>query len=210
MSQRCCGVRYGLNSMAKGLVPVEPGRRERAEQFIPTLTAYWPFRACFEKFRTYGGRYMPQSKSAPREEKLAPGALKLKPAAEYLGGLSVPTMHRLIQRGLLITCFNVSSFRHVSFGSSSIVFSSFWRDLSSFVCCSRFNRRETQAVRALINAPTTTPASPINATRTYSLMLIRWVNLWRNRRCHTGGSSAVRQSKTILARSCGAAVVHEH
>ncbi len=32
---------------------------------------------------------------------LAPGALKLKPAAEYLGGLSVPTMHRLIQRGLL-------------------------------------------------------------------------------------------------------------
>jgi hypothetical protein len=29
------------------------------------------------------------------------GAFKLKPAAEYLGGLSVPTMHRLIQRGLL-------------------------------------------------------------------------------------------------------------
>ena len=29
------------------------------------------------------------------------GALKLKPAAQYLGGLSVPTMHRLIQRGLL-------------------------------------------------------------------------------------------------------------
>jgi len=29
------------------------------------------------------------------------GALKLKPAAEYLGGLSVPTMHRLIARGLL-------------------------------------------------------------------------------------------------------------
>jgi hypothetical protein len=29
------------------------------------------------------------------------GALKLKPAAEYLGGLSVPTMHRLIKRGLL-------------------------------------------------------------------------------------------------------------
>jgi excisionase family DNA binding protein len=47
---------------------------------------------------------MPQTKSAPREEKLAPGALKLKPAAEYLGGLSVPTMHRLIQRGLLKPC----------------------------------------------------------------------------------------------------------
>jgi excisionase family DNA binding protein len=29
------------------------------------------------------------------------GALKLKPAAQYLGGLSVPTMHRLIDRGLL-------------------------------------------------------------------------------------------------------------
>ena len=29
------------------------------------------------------------------------GALKLKPAAAYLGGLSVPTMHRLIKRGLL-------------------------------------------------------------------------------------------------------------
>ena len=29
------------------------------------------------------------------------GALKLKPAAQYLGGLSVPTMMRLIQRGLL-------------------------------------------------------------------------------------------------------------
>jgi len=29
------------------------------------------------------------------------GALKLKPAAEYLGGLSVPTMHRLVKRGLL-------------------------------------------------------------------------------------------------------------
>ncbi len=29
------------------------------------------------------------------------GALKLKPAALYLGGLSLPTMHRLVQRGLL-------------------------------------------------------------------------------------------------------------
>jgi helix-turn-helix protein len=29
------------------------------------------------------------------------GGLKLKPAAVYLGGLSVPTMHRLIKRGLL-------------------------------------------------------------------------------------------------------------
>jgi excisionase family DNA binding protein len=29
------------------------------------------------------------------------GGFKLKPAAAYLGGLSVPTMHRLIHRGLL-------------------------------------------------------------------------------------------------------------
>ena len=29
------------------------------------------------------------------------GALKLKEAREYLGGLSVPTMHRLVRRGLL-------------------------------------------------------------------------------------------------------------
>ena len=29
------------------------------------------------------------------------GGLKLKAAAAYLGGLSVPTMHRLITRGLL-------------------------------------------------------------------------------------------------------------
>ncbi len=29
------------------------------------------------------------------------GAFKLKPAASYLGGLSIPTMHRLVQRGLL-------------------------------------------------------------------------------------------------------------
>jgi Helix-turn-helix domain len=29
------------------------------------------------------------------------GALKLKDACEYLGGLSIPTMHRLIKRGLL-------------------------------------------------------------------------------------------------------------
>jgi len=36
-----------------------------------------------------------ESTTAPR------GALKLKPAAAYLGGLSVPTMHRLIKRGLL-------------------------------------------------------------------------------------------------------------
>jgi excisionase family DNA binding protein len=34
----------------------------------------------------------------------AQAALKLKPAAEYLGGLSKPTMYRLVERGLLKPC----------------------------------------------------------------------------------------------------------
>jgi len=33
---------------------------------------------------------------------LPAAALKLKPSAKYLGGLSVPTMHRLIARGELV------------------------------------------------------------------------------------------------------------
>jgi hypothetical protein len=40
------------------------------------------------------------------------GGLKLKLAAAYLGGLSVPTMHRLIHRGLLRPCRQV---RHLIF-----------------------------------------------------------------------------------------------
>lgn len=45
------------------------------------------------------------------------GALKLKPAAAYLGGLSVPTMHRLIKRGLLRPCRQV---RHLVFAVSEL------------------------------------------------------------------------------------------
>ena len=44
---------------------------------------------------------MPQLKSAPRGASISPGAVKLKEACQYLGGLSVPTIHRLIRRGLL-------------------------------------------------------------------------------------------------------------
>ncbi len=50
---------------------------------------------------------MPNTKSAKTKQRdhannFAPvGALKLTQARQYLGGLSVPTMHRLIQRGLL-------------------------------------------------------------------------------------------------------------
>jgi hypothetical protein len=45
------------------------------------------------------------------------GALKLKPAAQYLDGLSVPTMHRLIKRGLLRPCRQI---RHHTFAISEL------------------------------------------------------------------------------------------
>jgi helix-turn-helix protein len=50
------------------------------------------------KRRTEGAR---QKSTAPLTQPDRVGGLKLKPAAAYLGGLSVPTMHRLIERGLL-------------------------------------------------------------------------------------------------------------
>ena len=45
------------------------------------------------------------------------GALKLKASAAYLGGLSVPTMHRLIARGLLRPCRQV---RHLIFARTEL------------------------------------------------------------------------------------------
>ena len=45
------------------------------------------------------------------------GGFKLKPAAQYLGGLSVPTMHRLIARGLLRPN---RSLRHLLFSKSEL------------------------------------------------------------------------------------------
>jgi len=36
-----------------------------------------------------------------KTESPAPAALKMREAREYLGGLSVPTIHRLVKRGLL-------------------------------------------------------------------------------------------------------------
>jgi excisionase family DNA binding protein len=97
--------------MAKGLVPVESGRRERAEQKNKTLTAYWPLGGCFEKQSTYGDAHMPNTKSAkssaPNGAKHSTtpatqpvGAYKLKPAAHYLS-VSKPTVYRLVARGLL-------------------------------------------------------------------------------------------------------------
>ena len=46
---------------------------------------------------------MPRKSAAPktRDPLTEQAAFKLRPAAKYLGNLSVPTMHRLIQRGLL-------------------------------------------------------------------------------------------------------------
>jgi hypothetical protein len=38
---------------------------------------------------------------AQKSRQAPTGALKLRQAREYLGGLSSPTMHRLIKRGLL-------------------------------------------------------------------------------------------------------------
>jgi hypothetical protein len=48
---------------------------------------------------------------------VAPAAYKLKPAAQYLGGLSIPTMHRLCQRGLLRPCRNI---RHLLFSREEL------------------------------------------------------------------------------------------
>jgi hypothetical protein len=45
------------------------------------------------------------------------GALKLRDACEYLGGLSVPTMHRLIGRGLIRPN---RSLRHLLFSISEL------------------------------------------------------------------------------------------
>ena len=42
-----------------------------------------------------------EARTSLKKANLAPGGLKLHQARAYLGGLSVPTMHRLIHRGLL-------------------------------------------------------------------------------------------------------------
>lgn len=44
---------------------------------------------------------MPETTTTLCSQHVPPGAFKLKPAAEYLGGLSIATMHRLIQRNRL-------------------------------------------------------------------------------------------------------------
>jgi hypothetical protein len=66
-----------------------------------TLTAFGPLQRPAFSEPQHEDAYMPQLKSVRREANVSPGALKLKEARQYLGGLSVPTMHRLIQRGLL-------------------------------------------------------------------------------------------------------------
>jgi hypothetical protein len=57
-----------------------------------------------------------QANGAEKKITVAPttpvGALKLREARAYLGNLSVPTMHRLIDRGLLRPCRQV---RHLIF-----------------------------------------------------------------------------------------------
>ncbi len=45
--------------------------------------------------------FIPMPNNTTSDAAQSQGALKLKQAAQYLGGLSIPTMHRLIARGLL-------------------------------------------------------------------------------------------------------------
>ena len=66
-----------------------------------TLTAFGPLQGLLFQNHNIEDAYMPKLKSAPRDANVSPGALKLKEARQYLGGLSIPTMHRLIKRGLL-------------------------------------------------------------------------------------------------------------
>jgi hypothetical protein len=66
-----------------------------------TLTAFGPLQGLLFSEPQHEDAYMPKLKSAPRDANVSPGALKLKEARQYLGGLSIPTMHRLIKRGLL-------------------------------------------------------------------------------------------------------------
>jgi excisionase family DNA binding protein len=65
------------------------------------------------KRRAQGAR---QTFTAPPTPEIV-GGFKLKPAAAYLGGLSVPTMHRLIARGLLRPN---RSLRHLLFPKSEL------------------------------------------------------------------------------------------
>jgi predicted DNA-binding transcriptional regulator AlpA len=57
---------------------------------------------------------MPQTKNAPPDTR---GALKLKEARAYLGGLSKPSIYRLVQRGLLKPN---RSLRHLTFARSEL------------------------------------------------------------------------------------------
>jgi hypothetical protein len=45
------------------------------------------------------------------------GALKLTETRQYLGGISIPTVHRLVKRGLLKPC---RSLRHLLFAKSEL------------------------------------------------------------------------------------------
>ena len=80
-------------------VEVEYTNGEQAES--DDLDGFWAASGPAFSEPQHEDAYMPKLKSAPREANVSPGALKLKEARQYLGGLSVPTIHRLIRRGLL-------------------------------------------------------------------------------------------------------------
>jgi Helix-turn-helix domain len=66
---------------------------------------YWRLGGCCyeRKGAGYALNQVKESVTTRKTQEPAParGALKLRDACEYLGGLSVPTMHRLIGRGLI-------------------------------------------------------------------------------------------------------------
>jgi len=80
---------------------VEVGRTNGEQAELDDLDGFWAASGPAFSEPQHEDAYMPKLKSAPRDANVSPGALKLKEARAYLGGLSVPTMHRLIGRGLL-------------------------------------------------------------------------------------------------------------
>jgi len=58
-----------------------------------------------------------KKRSSKPSDPPAQAALKLKPAAVYLGGLSKPTMYRLVERGLLKPN---RALRHLTFAKTEL------------------------------------------------------------------------------------------
>src|SRR5262249_54146717 len=80
-----------------------PANINKKTDLLAQLTGHSPQKYGFclcQKNRSASRRMGVDQKTATAPTQSV-GGLKLRPAAQYLGGLSVPTMHRLTQRGLL-------------------------------------------------------------------------------------------------------------